>query len=75
MAMAGGEHQAIVSGNNEILMKEPLMSEGMPSSSSGNKMRKSKLLTVCPYILANEFCERLAYYGIATNLVGTLMTP
>lgn len=24
---------------------------------------------VCPFILANEFCERLAYYGLATNLV------
>lgn len=23
----------------------------------------------CPYILGNECCERLAYYGIATNLV------
>ena len=27
------------------------------------------LTQVCPYILANEFCERLAYYGLATNLV------
>lgn len=24
---------------------------------------KSILWSVCPYILANEFCERLAYYG------------
>eukprot|EP00892_Ulva_mutabilis_P001566 jgi/Ulvmu1/1140/UM107_0014.1 len=31
--------------------------------------RRSKLLTVCPYILGNEFCERLAFYGISTNLV------
>lgn len=23
----------------------------------------------CPYILANECCERLAYYGMSTNLV------
>lgn len=23
----------------------------------------------CPFILGNECCERLAYYGIATNLV------
>ncbi|XP_022948150.1 protein NRT1/ PTR FAMILY 8.1-like [Cucurbita moschata] len=23
----------------------------------------------CPYILGNEFCERLAYYGMSTNLV------
>ena len=25
--------------------------------------------TVCPYILGNEFCERLAFYGLSTNLV------
>jgi len=30
---------------------------------------RSKLLTVCPYILGNEFGERLAYYGLASNLV------
>jgi hypothetical protein len=27
------------------------------------------LTQVCPFILANEFCERLAYYGLASNLV------
>nr|CAD1837355.1 unnamed protein product [Ananas comosus var. bracteatus] len=26
----------------------------------------------CPFILGNECCERLAYYGIATNLVSYL---
>jgi len=26
------------------------------------------LFTVTPFILGNEFCERLAYYGLATNL-------
>lgn len=31
--------------------------------------RRSTLLSVCPYILANEFCERLAFYGLSTNLV------
>lgn len=31
--------------------------------------RRSTLLTVCPFILGNEFCERLAYYGLSTNLV------
>lgn len=31
--------------------------------------RRSTLFSVCPYILGNEFCERLAYYGLATNLV------
>lgn len=25
--------------------------------------KSSTLLTVCPFILSNEFCERLAYYG------------
>lgn len=27
------------------------------------------LLRVCPFILVTEVCERLAYYGLATNLV------
>ncbi|KAF5191846.1 NRT1/ PTR FAMILY 8.1 [Thalictrum thalictroides] len=26
----------------------------------------------CPFILGNEFCERLAYYGMSTNLVNYL---
>lgn len=26
----------------------------------------------CPFILGNECCERLAYYGISTNLVSYL---
>lgn len=25
--------------------------------------QRSTLLTVCPFILGNEFCERLAFYG------------
>eukprot|EP01023_Acetabularia_acetabulum_P009011 TRINITY_DN13967_c1_g1_i2.p1 TRINITY_DN13967_c1_g1~~TRINITY_DN13967_c1_g1_i2.p1 ORF type:complete len:623 (-),score=82.66 TRINITY_DN13967_c1_g1_i2:1000-2868(-) len=29
----------------------------------------SPLFTVCPLILGNEFCERLAFYGIASNMV------
>ncbi|KAL6847886.1 hypothetical protein ACP4OV_022014 [Aristida adscensionis] len=28
----------------------------------------------CPYILANECCERLAYYGMSTNLVNFMKT-
>uniref|UniRef100_J3KWB9 Uncharacterized protein n=1 Tax=Oryza brachyantha TaxID=4533 RepID=J3KWB9_ORYBR len=28
----------------------------------------------CPYILANECCERLAYYGMSTNLVNYMKT-
>lgn len=33
------------------------------------KKRGSTLLSVCPYILGCELCERLAYYGLSTNLV------
>ena len=53
------------------------LGEGALSPSPSNSalppqaaLRPLKPLTqVCPYILANEFCERLAYYGLATNLV------
>lgn len=31
--------------------------------------RKKHLWTVCPLILGNEFCERLAYYGVSSNMV------
>ncbi|XP_015583674.1 protein NRT1/ PTR FAMILY 8.1-like isoform X1 [Ricinus communis] len=41
---------------------------------SGNPAIKKKTGTwkACPYILGNECCERLAYYGINTNLVNYL---
>ena len=32
---------------------------------SSNPKQNSTLLTVCPFILGNEFCERLAFYGYA----------
>ncbi|CAN0926361.1 Protein NRT1/ PTR FAMILY 8.1 [Linum grandiflorum] len=40
----------------------------------GNLAVKEKTGTwkACPYILGNECCERLAYYGINTNLVNYL---
>ncbi|GAX73014.1 hypothetical protein CEUSTIGMA_g466.t1 [Chlamydomonas eustigma] len=49
----------------------------VPLLGNASKSRKEKhppqknstLLTVCPYILGNELCERLAYNGIASNLV------
>ena len=44
------------------------MSSG-DSPSSSLIDRPSKLLTVAPYILVCEFCERLAYYGFAGSLV------
>jgi peptide/histidine transporter 3/4 len=31
--------------------------------------RRSPLTSVCPFILGNELCERMAYYGLSTNLV------
>eukprot|EP00803_Ostreobium_quekettii_P011290 evm.model.scf_938.2 EVM.evm.TU.scf_938.2 scf_938:29735-33363(+) len=36
---------------------------------SAGEGRPSPLFYVCPYILGCELCERLAFYGIATNLV------
>uniref|UniRef100_A0ACD5WAG9 Uncharacterized protein n=1 Tax=Avena sativa TaxID=4498 RepID=A0ACD5WAG9_AVESA len=38
---------------------------------SGNPVVKEKTgrWRACPFILGNECCERLAYYGISTNLV------
>ncbi|XP_010680056.2 protein NRT1/ PTR FAMILY 8.3 [Beta vulgaris subsp. vulgaris] len=40
----------------------------------GNRVLKSKTgnWRACPFILGTECCERLAYYGIATNLVSYL---
>ncbi|XP_073015032.1 protein NRT1/ PTR FAMILY 8.1-like [Primulina eburnea] len=37
----------------------------------GNPAKKSETGTwrACPYILGNECCERLAYYGMSSNLV------
>ncbi|KAL6577472.1 hypothetical protein OROMI_009800 [Orobanche minor] len=42
--------------------------------SKGNSVLKSNTgnWRACPFILGTECCERLAYYGIATNLVSYL---
>lgn len=53
-------------------MERALLGDTQPLRRSGSSIRKHKssiLYTVCPYILGNELCERLAYYGLATNLV------
>ncbi|XP_002972320.2 protein NRT1/ PTR FAMILY 8.3 [Selaginella moellendorffii] len=44
--------------------------------SSGRRSIRAKTggWKACPFILGNEFCERLAYYGINTNLVVYLTT-
>ncbi|OVA17671.1 Proton-dependent oligopeptide transporter family [Macleaya cordata] len=34
--------------------------------------KKTGTWKACPFILGNEFCERLAYYGMSTNLVNYL---
>lgn len=41
----------------------------VPCASTPPRDTTKPLLTVCPPILSAEFCERLAYYGLATNLV------
>lgn len=52
-----------------------LSPEGEGPSASPDKVarygnaRRSPLTSVCPFILGNELCERLAYYGLCTNLV------
>ncbi|KAG1666566.1 hypothetical protein FOA52_000533 [Chlamydomonas sp. UWO 241] len=38
------------------------------------KKKRSVLHIICPFILSNEFCERLAFYGLATNLVTYITT-
>ncbi|KAL3151753.1 hypothetical protein ABBQ38_012730 [Trebouxia sp. C0009 RCD-2024] len=45
-----------------------LLDDEHRASPTGAK-QKSTLLTVCPFILGNEFCERLAFYGLSTNMV------
>eukprot|EP00210_Caulerpa_lentillifera_P005995 g5730.t1 len=41
----------------------------MLSGESRKQPKKSKLLSICPFILGNECCERLAFYGVKLNLV------
>lgn len=48
------------------MSEEPYSSELLPSR---EERSRSTLLNVCPFILGNEFCERLAFYGLSTNLV------
>lgn len=48
----------------------PVLESSPSALSLSESLRPLKPLTqVCPFILANEFCERLAFYGLATNLV------
>ncbi len=48
-----------------LLLDAPLLDyePGIRPPKRQAEQKPSTLLTVCPYILGNEFCERLAYYG------------
>mmetsp|Transcript_33294 Transcript_33294/g.78958 ORF Transcript_33294/g.78958 Transcript_33294/m.78958 type:complete len:662 (+) Transcript_33294:161-2146(+) len=53
------------------------VAEGQSNENQNEELRQipkktSTLLRVCPYILGNEFCERLAYYGLTINFVNYL---
>lgn len=41
----------------------PLLDAGGGEDGGAPARRRSTLLSVCPFILGNEFCERLAFYG------------
>eukprot|EP01026_Neomeris_dumetosa_P055140 TRINITY_DN49928_c0_g1_i10.p1 TRINITY_DN49928_c0_g1~~TRINITY_DN49928_c0_g1_i10.p1 ORF type:complete len:549 (-),score=54.66 TRINITY_DN49928_c0_g1_i10:308-1954(-) len=53
--------------------KQPLLTSEYKDVEEANgfekpKKKRSTLLTITPFILGNEFCERLAYYGLVSNL-------
>eukprot|EP00803_Ostreobium_quekettii_P006650 evm.model.scf_534.10 EVM.evm.TU.scf_534.10 scf_534:53976-59558(+) len=47
--------------------------DGRTDGAQAVRTRRSPLLHVCPFILGCEFGERLAFYGILTNLVVYLL--
>ncbi|KAG6527388.1 hypothetical protein ZIOFF_009487 [Zingiber officinale] len=50
--------------------EEPYTKDGTVDFHGNPAVKKSSgNWRACPYILANECCERLAYYGMSTNLV------
>ncbi|KAJ3672843.1 hypothetical protein LUZ60_006217 [Juncus effusus] len=64
--MGDVEHQPLleVAINGEFTGDGSVDVKGDPVKKAGTGNWKA-----CPFILGNECCERLAYYGIATNLV------
>ncbi|KAI3982677.1 hypothetical protein MKX01_031551 [Papaver californicum] len=70
-----GTHQD----DDPLLLDDPLLESGSRGEYTGdgsvdvkgNPVRKHNTgnWRACPFILGTECCERLAYYGIATNLV------
>ncbi|CAK8578266.1 unnamed protein product [Lathyrus sativus] len=65
-----------------LLEDSPLQSEESVCARDGSANMKGELAIKretgkwksCPFVLGTFFCERLAYYGIATNLVTYLTT-
>lgn len=57
-----------------ITPEEDLYTKDGTTDYKNNPANKTKTGTwkACPYILGNECCERLAYYGMGTNLVNYL---
>ncbi|KAF7816072.1 protein NRT1/ PTR FAMILY 8.1-like [Senna tora] len=70
------ENDVVVKNNeDDALMKNEDLNDVYTKDgtvdSQGNPANKNKTGTwkACPFILGNECCERLAYYGMGTNLV------
>jgi len=51
-----------------------LNKKGRVSDPDALPWRENPMFTRAPFILGQEFCERLAYYGIATNVITYLTT-
>ena len=49
-------------GSGALVAAAPSDGAGAPAGEP-DRRRRSTLLSVCPFILGNEFCERLAFYG------------
>jgi hypothetical protein len=52
----------LADGGSGALVAAPSDGGGAPAGEP-DRRRRSTLLSVCPFILGNEFCERLAFYG------------
>ncbi|KAK8514462.1 hypothetical protein V6N12_009168 [Hibiscus sabdariffa] len=59
------------SSNIETMEEDDIYTKDGTVDYKGNPANKKKTGTwkACPYIIGNEACERLAYYGMSTNLV------
>lgn len=47
--------------------------EQMDHQGNAGKERRSKLYTVASYIIVTEFCERLAYFGLAGKVISPVL--